>query len=112
MLTPGAINVPSAGKSTSRRQNVAHVLIDKDGSSASRRRRRTDRDAQELAWRPPAGKPASPRTAPSDQADKGLPYETVVKAMGAVQGRRQARGLRRQVLFRQLTSGCRPPARN
>jgi biopolymer transport protein ExbD len=96
---------------------MAHVLIDKDGSV----RLKTPNGEQtvtlqELAWRRQlAIRPARGQRR-HDQADKGLPYETVVKAMGELQSRRQARGPRRQVRRRQVTFGpaatFRPPARN
>ena len=88
MLTPGAINVPSAGKSTKPPvQNVAHVLIDKDGSV----RLKTPNGEQTVTL-PELGVAAASWQAdqPEDsavmiQADKTLPYETVVNAMGELQ---------------------------
>lgn len=88
MLTPGAINVPSAGKSTKPPvQHVAHVLIDKDGTL----RLKTPNGEQTLNL-PELGAAAASWQAdqPEDsavmiQADKTLPYETVVNAMGELQ---------------------------
>ena len=88
MLTPGAINVPSAGKSTKPPvQNVAHVLIDKDGSV----RLKTPNGEQTITLQELGVAAASWQAdQPEDsavmiQADKTLPYETVVNAMGELQ---------------------------
>ena len=88
MLTPGAINVPSAGKSGKPPvQHVAHVLLDKDGSV----RLKTPQGEQSMSLQE-LGVAASSWQAdqPEDsavmiQADKTLPYETVVNAMGELQ---------------------------
>ena len=88
MLTPGAINVPSAGKSTKPPvQNVAHVLIDKDGTV----RLKTPNGEQTITLQELGVAAASWQAdQPEDsavmiQADKTLPYETVVNAMGELQ---------------------------
>ena len=88
MLTPGAINVPSAGKSTKPPvQNVAHVLIDKDGTV----RLKTPNGEQTITLQELGVAAASWQAdQPEDsavmiQADKALPYETVVNAMGELQ---------------------------
>ncbi|WP_370681745.1 ExbD/TolR family protein [Comamonas sp. GB3 AK4-5] len=88
MLTPGSINVPSAGKSSKPAvQHVAHVLIDKDGTV----RLKTPNGEQSLSL-PELGAAAASWQAdqPEDsavmiQADKTLTYETVVNAMGELQ---------------------------
>lgn len=88
MLTPGAINVPSAGKSTKMpTRNVAHVLLDKDGNI----RLKTGPNEQSLSLQE-LGVVASSWQAdqPEDsavviQADKTLPYENVIAAMGELQ---------------------------
>ncbi|MDR2325898.1 MAG: biopolymer transporter ExbD [Acidovorax sp.] len=88
MLTPGAINVPSAGKSSKPAvQHVAHVLIDKDGTV-----RLKTPDGEQALSLPELGAAAASWQAdqPEDsavmiQADKTLPYETVVNAMGELQ---------------------------
>ena len=88
MLTPGAINVPSAGKSTKPPvQNVAHVLIDKDGSF----RLKTPSGEQALTLNDLGVAAASWQAEQPDdsavliQADKTLTYEVVVSAMGELQ---------------------------
>ena len=88
MLTPGAINVPSAGKSSKpATQHVAHVLMDADGSL----RIKTANGEQAVSLQELGAVAASWQSSqPADsavviQADKGLTYEAVVTAMGALQ---------------------------
>ena len=88
MLTPGAINVPSAGKSGKPPvEHVAHVLLDKDGSV----RLKTPKGEQTLtlqelgvaaaSWQADQGEDSAVMI----QADKTLTYETVVNAMSELQ---------------------------
>ncbi len=88
MLTPGGINVPSAGKSTKpATKHIAHVLLDKDGQL----RLKTPQGEQALSLEELGAAAASwQANQPEDsavmiQAEKSLPYETVVQAMGELQ---------------------------
>lgn len=90
MLTPGAINVPSAGQSTRPPvRQVARVLLDRDGS---------------IALHPPEGTPQALPLAELGQAtrqwqdgqtgesavvilaDRSLPYDKVVQVLSALHG--------------------------
>lgn len=88
MLTPGAINVPSAGKaSRPPTENLARVLIAKDGSI----RLHTGASEQQVelnelgfaakAWQGQQ----SEDSAVVISADKTLSYDTVMQAMGKLQ---------------------------
>ena len=88
MLTPGGIDVPSAGKSTKPpTKHIAHVLIDKDGQL----RLKTPQGEQALSLQELGAAAASwQANQPEDsavmiQAEKSLPYEAVVQAMGELQ---------------------------
>lgn len=90
MLTPGAINVPSAGKSARPpARQVAHVLLDKDGSI---RLKTPDQGTQSLTLQQLGSTAARWQSAQANdsavliQADKTLPYENVVAALSALQG--------------------------
>lgn len=88
MLTPGAINVPTAGKSSKPPANVAHVLLDKDGSI----RLKTTTGEQTVAL-DALGSAASSWQSEQQggdsavliQADKTLTYEAVMNAMAELQ---------------------------
>ena len=88
MLTPGAINVPSAGKaSRPPTENLARVLIDKDGSI----RLKTGSNEQqlelnELGFAAKAWQSQQPEdSAVVISADKTLSYDTVMQTMGQLQ---------------------------
>ena len=88
MLTPGAINVPSAGKSTKPpTKHVAHVLLDADGNI----RLKTPKTEQTLRLQELGDAAASWQASQPEesavmiQADKTLAYEHVVAAMGELQ---------------------------
>ena len=97
MLTPGAINVPSAGKSSKpATQNVAHVLLDANGTirlktgANERVIALNELGAAAASWQ--AGMPQD--SAVMIQADKTLTYEVVMAAMGQL----QAAGVKRVAL--------------
>jgi len=97
MLTPGAINVPSAGKSSKPSvKNVAHVLMEADGSIRIKTSNGEQAvSLQELGTLAATWQSNQPEdSAVMIQADKGLTYETVVAAMGAL----QAAGVKRVAL--------------
>ena len=89
MLTPGAINVPKAGKSQRPpTKNIAHVLIDKDGAIQLKTGKTTrpisQQDLAEVARNWQAENP------PDDSAmlivaDKNLSYQRVMDTMAALQ---------------------------
>lgn len=88
MLTPGAINVPSAGKSTKPpMKHVAYVLLAEDGSI----RLKAGKNEQTLNLQDLGIATASWQAEESEesavliQADKTLAYEHVVAAMGELQ---------------------------
>ncbi len=88
MLTPGAINVPSAGKSTKPpTRHVAYVLLAEDGSI----RLKAGKNEQTLGLQELGIATASWQAGESEesavliQADKTLAYEHVVAAMGELQ---------------------------
>ncbi len=88
MLTPGAINVPSAGKSTKPpTKHVAHVLLAEDGSI----RLKAGKNEQTVSLQELGIATASWQAEESEesavliQADKTLAYEHVVAAMGELQ---------------------------
>lgn len=88
MLTPGAINVPSAGKASRLpTENLARVLIDKDGTI----RLKTGANEQvvqlnELGVAAKAWQAQQPEdSAVVISADKTLSYDTVMQAMGRLQ---------------------------
>ena len=88
MLTPGAINVPSAGKSTKPpMKHVAYVLLSEDGSIRLKAGKNEqilslqDLGAATVSWQAQESK-ESEETAVLIRADKALAYEHVVAAMG------------------------------
>lgn len=88
MLTPGAINVPSAGKASRLpTENLARILIDKDGSI----RLKTGSTEQvvllnELGFAARAWQAQQPEdSAVVISADKTLSYDTVMQTMGQLQ---------------------------
>ena len=98
MLTPGAINVPKAGKSERPpTKNIAHVLLDKEGKIELKA---TGKPAQKLSL--DELKDAA-KTWQSEQpedsamllvADKDLSYQKVMETMAAI----QAAGVKRVAL--------------
>ena len=88
MLTPGAINVPSAGKASPLpTENLARILIEKDGSirlktgSSEQVVRLNELGAAAKAWQ--AQQPEDSAVVIS--ADKTLSYDTVMQTMGQLQ---------------------------
>ncbi|MBW7834156.1 MAG: ExbD/TolR family protein [Simplicispira suum] len=87
MLTPGLIDVPSVGKGKNVPKVVAQVIVRKDGSlqlktpDATRSMNTREIGLAALAWQ----KDQSKDTAVVISADKGVQYESVVKAMDALQ---------------------------
>jgi biopolymer transport protein TolR len=87
MLTPGLIDVPSVGKGDKPPKSVATVIIDKDGGmqfktpDASRSLNVRELGAAAVAWQ----KQQSEVSPVVISANKGVDYETVVKAMDALQ---------------------------
>ena len=88
MLTPGAINVPSAGKSTKPpMKHVAYVLLSEDGSIRLKAGKNEqilslqDLGAATVSWQAQE----SEESAVLIQADKTLAYEHGVAAMGELQ---------------------------
>ncbi|MBK7718401.1 MAG: ExbD/TolR family protein [Giesbergeria sp.] len=87
MLTPGLIDVPSVGKGKNVPKVVAQVIVNKDGSlqlktpDATRSMNTREIGLAALAWQ----KDQSKDTAVVISADKGVQYESVVKAMDALQ---------------------------
>ncbi len=89
MLTPGAINLPKAGKSERPpTKNIAHVLLDKDGSIQLKTGNVTQTVAAgDLADRAKAWQTDNP---PEDSAmlivaDKDLTYQKVIDTMSTLQ---------------------------
>ena len=88
MLTPGAINVPKAGKSERPpTKNIAHVLLDKDGTiqlkTGSTTKEISVKELGEAAKAWQSGQPED--SAVLLVADKDLSYQKVMDAMGALQ---------------------------
>jgi len=87
MLTPGLIDVPSVGKGKNVPKVVAQVIVNKDGSlqlktpDTTRSMNAREIGLAALAWQ----KDQSKDTAVVITADKGVQYESVVKAMDALQ---------------------------
>ena len=87
MLTPGLIDVPSVGKGKNVPKVVAQVIVNKDGSlqlktpDATRSMNTREIGLAALAWQ----KDQSKDTAVVISADKGEQFESVVKAMDALQ---------------------------
>lgn len=87
MLTPGVMDVPSVGKSSKPPKVFATVLITKDGAlqfkTPEATRSLNQREIGETASRWQESQ--SGESAVIISADKGVQYETVVKAMDALQ---------------------------
>ncbi len=87
MLTPGAIDVPSVGKSKNQPKSFASVIVAKDGSlrfkTKDAERTLTAREIGDaaLSWQ----KAQPDESAVIIAAEKTVSYETVVKAMDALQ---------------------------
>ena len=88
MLTPGAINMPSAGISQKPPANIARVVLNKDGSIQLKTReatvtlRSTEVGQAALRWQQAQGKDKD--TGVLLSADKDLSYETVMKTLGVL----------------------------
>ena len=87
MLTPGMMDVPSVGKSNKPPKVLATVVINKDGAmqfkTPEATRTLNQREIGDAASRWQKGQ--SSESAVVISADKGVQYETVVKAMDALQ---------------------------
>ncbi len=87
MLTPGMIDVPTVGKASKQPPAVAQILVGKDGQlqfkTQDATRTLTQREIGDAAKRWQAGQAAG--SAVVITAEKTVPYETVVKAMDALQ---------------------------
>ncbi len=87
MLTPGSINVPSAGKAARTPPKRADVMIDKDGGirikagSTDKTVTLKELGAAARSWQDQQ----SDDSAVLISADKKLPFETVMAAMSALQ---------------------------
>jgi biopolymer transport protein TolR len=87
MLTPGAIDVPSVGKSKSQPKSFATVIVARDGSiqfktrDAERTLSPRELGAAALRWQ----QAQSDESAVIIAAEKAVPYESVVRAMDALQ---------------------------
>jgi biopolymer transport protein TolR len=88
MLTPGVIDVPSVGKGKNMPKAVAQVIVNKDGSlqfkTPESTRSLSQREIGDAAnrWQKSQG---DANSAVVISADKGVQYESVVKAMDALQ---------------------------
>lgn len=88
MLTPGNIDVPTAGKSSKpAAKNIAYVLLEKDGRVIFKTKNTEQQIAlPELQGIAISWKNSDPEhTAIQILADKTLPYESVVQAMAQLQ---------------------------
>lgn len=88
MLTPGNIDVPTAGKSSKpAAKNIAYVLLEKDGRVIFKTKNTEQQIAlPELQGIATSWKNSDPEhTAIQILADKTLPYESVVQAMVQLQ---------------------------
>ncbi len=87
MLTPGLIDVPKVGKSSSLPKVFAQVIVNKDGSLELKTPQSTktmtvgEIGQSARDWQ----RDQSKETAVVITADKGVQYDTVVKAMAALQ---------------------------
>jgi biopolymer transport protein TolR len=88
MLTPGLIDVPKVGKSKNMPKVVAQVIVNKDGSlqlkTPEATRSMSQREIGDAAVRWQKDQ-SNKETAVVISADKGVQYESVVKAMDALQ---------------------------
>lgn len=88
MLTPGNIDVPTAGKSSKpAAKNIAYVLLENDGRVIFKTKNTEQQIAlPELQGIATSWKNSDPEhTAIQILADKTLPYESVVQAMAQLQ---------------------------
>ena len=89
MLTPGVVDVPSVGKGKNMPKVVAQVIVNKDGSlqfkTPDATRTLSQREVGEAASRWQKAQGADSASAVVISADKGVQYESVVKAMDALQ---------------------------
>ncbi|MDH4418984.1 protein TolR [Acidovorax sp. HMWF029] len=89
MLTPGVVDVPSVGKGKNMPKVVAQVIVNKDGTlqfkTPEATRSLNQREIGEAASRWQKAQGADSASAVVISADKGVQYETVVKAMDALQ---------------------------
>ena len=87
MLTPGVIDVPSVGKGKNMPKVVAQVIVNKDGSlqfktpDATKNLNQREIGAAASRWQQAQGADS----AVVISADNGVQYESVVKAMDALQ---------------------------
>ncbi len=89
MLTPGVVDVPSVGKGKNMPKVVAQVIVNKDGSlqfkTPEATRSLSQREIGDAASRWQKAQGADSASAVVISADKGVQYESVVKAMDALQ---------------------------
>ena len=89
MLTPGVVDVPSVGKGKNMPKVVAQVIVNKDGSlqfkTPDATRSLNQREIGEAASRWQKAQDENATSAVVITADKGVQYESVVKAMDALQ---------------------------
>ncbi len=89
MLTPGVVDVPSVGKGKNMPKVVAQVIVNKDGSlqfkTPDATRTLSQREVGDAASRWQKAQGADSASAVVISADKGVQYESVVKAMDALQ---------------------------
>ena len=87
MLTPSSIDVPSVGKGKTQPRTFATVVVGRDGAvrfkTRDAERAMTTRELGDAALRWQKEQPAE--SAVIIAADKAVPYESVVKAMDALQ---------------------------
>ncbi len=87
MLTPGMIDVPTVGKASKQPPAVAQILVGKDGQlqlkTQDATRTLTQREIGDAAKRWQSGQANG--SAVVITAEKTVPYESVVKAMDALQ---------------------------
>ncbi|SFE34508.1 biopolymer transporter ExbD [Paracidovorax wautersii] len=87
MLTPGMIDVPTVGKASKQPPAVAQILVGKDGQLQFKTqditRTLTQREIGDAAKRWQSGQAEG--SAVVITAEKTVPYESVVKAMDALQ---------------------------
>jgi len=87
MLTPGMIDVPTVGKASKQPPAVAQILVGKDGQLQLKTqditRTLTQREIGDAAKRWQSGQAEG--SAVVITAEKTVPYESVVKAMDALQ---------------------------
>ena len=88
MLTPGVVNMPSAGISQKPPANIARVILNKDGSLQLKTRestvtlRSSEVGAATLRWQQAQSK--DKETGVLLSADKDLSYESVMKTLGVL----------------------------